>query len=454
MWLATTLAAGSNGMACTASRDETSPVGRRRGGKRQPANILDLVYPAQPTRFVPDMSRDRARMTPVELRASLGLASVGGLRMLGMFIILPVFALYAERLRGGDSHTLIGFALGAYGLTQALLQFPFGWLSDHWGRKRTIYLGLSFFALGSFIAAAADDIYLVILGRVVQGAGAVSAAVIALAADLTRDDQRTKAMAIIGMTIGATFALSLIAGPVLGRFIGVPGIFALTGVLALSAMGVVRWVVPDPAPRASVVGAPAAVRFGALLRNPDLARLDWGMFVLHAVLMALFVVVPFNLRKAGLAAERHWQIYLPVMIVSVVLMLPPMLASERRGRQKTAFLAAVGVLLAAQVILAAAQGSLPGLVLGLVAFFAAFNLLEASLPALISRLAPAGQKGAAVGIFTSLQFLGAFAGATAGGVVSQYFGSSAVFVLCGLLTLSWLLVAWPMSAPATVSVRT
>jgi predicted MFS family arabinose efflux permease len=294
----------------------------------------------------------------------------------------------------------------------------------------------------------------VILGRVVQGAGAVSAAVIALAADLTRDDQRTKAMAIIGMTIGATFALSLIAGPVLGRFIGVPGIFALTGVLALSAMGVVRWVVPEPAPRPLVAAPHGAMRFAALLRNPDLARLDWGMFVLHAVLMALFVVVPFSLREAGLAAERHWQIYLPVMIVSVVLMLPPMLASERRGRQKTAFLGAVGVLLAAQVILAAAQGSLPGLVLGLVAFFAAFNLLEASLPALVSRLAPAGQKGAAVGIFTSLQFLGAFAGATAGGMVSQYFGASAVFVLCGLLTLSWLLVAWPMSAPAAVGVRT
>jgi MFS family permease len=395
------------------------------------------------------MSPDPSRMTARELRASLGLASVGGLRMLGMFIILPVFALYAEQLRGGGSHTLIGVALGAYGLTQALLQLPFGWLSDHWGRKRTIYLGLTVFALGSFIAASAHDIYIVILGRVVQGAGAVSAAVIALAADLTRDEQRTKAMAIIGMTIGATFALSLIAGPVLSRFIGVPGIFALTGVLALGALAVVRWAVPDPvALHGPAQAAPG--RLGALLRNPDLARLDWGIFVLHAVLMALFVVVPFNLRDAGLAAERHWQIYLPVMVVSVLIMLPPMLAAERRGRQKIAFLAAVGVLLAAQLILAGAQGSLPGLVLGLVAFFAAFNLLEASLPSLISRLAPAGQKGAAVGIFTSLQFLGAFAGATAGGLVSQHLGAPAVYLLCGLLTLSWLLVAWPMSAPASM----
>ena len=398
------------------------------------------------------MSSDPSRMTAHELRASLGLAGVGGLRMLGMFIILPVFALYAQQLPGGGSHALIGFALGAYGLTQALLQFPFGWLSDHWGRKRTLYLGLILFALGSFVASIANDIYLVILGRVVQGSGAVSAAVIALAADLTRDQHRTKAMAIIGMTIGATFALSLVAGPILGRLVGVPGIFALTGVLALGALAVVRWVVPDPqsAPGRSV----QRVSVVALLRNPELLRLNVGIFVLHAVLMALFVIVPFALRESGLAPARHWQVYLPVMMASVALMLPVMLAAERQGKQKLAFLGAVGVLLVAQGILAATQDSLPGLVLGLIAFFAAFNLLEASLPAMISRAAPPGQKGAAVGIFTSLQFLGAFAGAAAGGAVSQFFGAPAVFALCGLLTLSWLLVAWPMSAPAAVGVLT
>ena len=190
---------------------------------------------------------DSHRMSAVELRASAGLAGISGLRMLGMFIILPVFALYAERLPGGDSHTLVGLALGAYGLTQALLQVPFGWLSDHWGRKQAIYLGLAVLALGSFIAAFAQDMYAVILGRIVQGAGAVSASVIALTADLTRDEQRTKAMAVIGLTIGAAFAVSMVAGPVLNRVIGVPGIFALTGVLALGAMLVLRWVVPPPA---------------------------------------------------------------------------------------------------------------------------------------------------------------------------------------------------------------
>src|ERR1700674_4009127 len=222
-------------------------------------------------------------MTAAELRASLGLAGIFGLRMLGMFIILPVFSLYAEHLPGGSDHTLIGIALGAYGLTQALLQVPFGWLSDRWGRKRTIYLGLLVFAAGSFLAATAQDIHMVILGRIIQGAGAISAAVIALTADLTRDQQRTKAMAIIGVTIGATFALSMVAGPVLGRSIGVPGIFALTGVLALSALAVVRWVIPDPA-RAVGLRVRDAAGIAGVFRNPELVRLNFGIFVLHAVL--------------------------------------------------------------------------------------------------------------------------------------------------------------------------
>jgi MFS family permease len=393
-------------------------------------------------------------MNAQELRASFGLAGLAGLRMLGMFIILPIFGLYAEQLRGGGSHTLIGFALGAYGLTQALLQIPFGRLSDRWGRKRTIYIGLMLLALGSFVAAAATDIYVMILGRVLQGAGAISSAVIALAGDLTRDEQRTKAMAIIGMTIGATFSLSLIAGPVLGGALGVPGVFAMTGALALAALAVARWVVPDPPPMLPRRTAAEEVRLLHLLRNPDLARLNWGIFVLHGMLMALFVVLPFALRDAGVPAARHWEIYLPVMIAAVALMLPPLLISERRRRQKAAFLTAICVLLGAQLLLAATLDSVLGIAASMVVFFAAFNLLEASLPSLITKLAPAGAKGAAAGMYSSAQFLGTFVGALAGGLVSQYFGTPAVFLLCGLLTLSWLLVAWPMSAPAAVGVRT
>jgi len=393
------------------------------------------------------------RMSAAELRASLGLAGIFGLRLLGMFIILPVFALYAEHLPGGHSHTLVGIALGAYGLTQALLQIPFGWLSDRWGRKPAIYLGLIVFALGSLVAAFAHDIYMVILGRIVQGAGAVSAAVLALTADLTRDQQRTKAMAIIGVTIGATFGLSMVAGPVLSHLIGVPGIFALTGALAILALAVVRWVVPDTV---AAVPRPAGERsgFAAVLAHPGLLRLNYGIFVLHAVLMALFVVVPFALRDAGLAADHHWQVYLPVMAGAVVLMLPPMIVSERRGQQKLAFLGAIGVLLAAQLLLALLGPSLGSLAVALLVFFAGFNLLEASLPSLVSKTAPAQAKGTAAGVYSSVQYLGAFAGALVGGFISQHFGRPAVFLLCGLLTLSWLLVAWPMQAPAAVSVRT
>jgi MFS family permease len=389
-------------------------------------------------------------MTAGELRASLGLASIFGLRMLGMFIILPVFALYAEQLPGGADHTLIGFALGAYGLTQALLQIPFGWLSDRWGRKRAIYAGLLIFAIGSFVAAAAQDIHMVILGRIIQGAGAISAAVIALSADLTRDEQRTKAMAIIGISVGATFALSMVASPLLNGVIGVPGLFALTGVLALAAMAVVRWVVPDGARHTSTIEDAAS--FGAVLRNLELARLNFGIFTLQGVLMALFVVVPFELRGTGLPVAKHWEVYLPVMLGSVALMVPPMIIAERRGQQKAAFLGAIVVLLVAQLGLALAHG-LVAIAGALLLFFAGFNLLEAQLPSLISRTAPPGAKGAATGIYSSTQFLGASIGAAAGGFVSKHWGAAAVFAACCAVTLMWLAAAGWMRVPQSNPTR-
>lgn len=392
---------------------------------------------------------DSSRMTGPELRASFTLAGVYGLRMLGMFVILPVFALYAEHLPGGHNHVLVGLALGGYGLTQALLQIPFGWLSDRWGRKPAIYAGLLLFALGSVTAALAPNIYVVILGRLIQGAGAISAALIALTADLTRDSQRTKAMAVVGMTIGLAFALSMVAGPLLNRAVGVPGIFALTGALALLAIAVVRWLVPDP-PASHARMEP--VRFGPILRHVDLARLNYGIFALHASLMALFVVVPFSLRDAGLPAQAHWQVYLPVMLGSIMLILP-MLAYERRGRHRQPFLGAIGALLAGEILLALA-GSPWSLAAALLVFFAGLNFLEAALPALVSRTAPPEARGTAAGVYGSVQFLGAFAGATTGGFVSQHFGPTAVFAMCGVLTFSWLLVAWPMSAPAAVGART
>ena len=385
------------------------------------------------------------RMSPSELRASIGLAAIFGLRMLGMFVILPVFAIYAEHLRGGDNLTLVGVAIGAYGLTQAILQIPFGWLSDRWGRKPVIYWGLLVFAAGSFVAATADSIYVVIFGRILQGAGAISAVVIALAADLTREQHRTKAMAMIGSMIGFTFALSLVASPWLNALIGVPGIFALTGVLSLAAIGVVHSVVPAAPPPAAATADAAG--FLPLLRDGELARLNFGIFALHAVLMALFIVVPLSLRETGLAVGLHWQVYLPVMLGSFVVMVPPVVIAERRGRIKAVFAGAIGVLLAGHLAMPWLLGSTAAIVVFLLVFFSAFNVLEAMLPSLTSKLAPPGAKGAAMGIYSSVQFLGTFVGAASGGFLFHRWGANGVFVFDVALLAIWLALAIGMTAP-------
>jgi len=395
-------------------------------------------------------------MTALELRATVGLAGIYGLRMFGMFIILPVFAVYAERLPGGHDHVLIGLALGAYGLTQALFQLPFGMASDHLGRKRVIYAGLLLFALGSFWAAMASDIAMVIVGRAIQGAGAVSAAVTALLADLTRDEHRTKAMAMIGATIGLTFAVSLVLGPALYHAVSIPGIFALTGVLALAAMLVLRYVVPDPGVSRFHSDAEAApARLLGALRNRELARLDFGIFSLHAVQMAMFVVVPFALRETGgLDATHHWQIYLPVMAASFLLMLPPVIIGERRGRLKPVFTGAITLMFVTQLVFVWGIGRFWGIVTALVMYFTAFNVLEASLPSLVSKVAPAGSKGTAIGVYNTSQSLGIFVGGAVGGLLSSRFGPSAVFVAGTFLIGLWLVVAWRMTPPPPVRTLT
>jgi len=391
------------------------------------------------------------KMSPAELRATIGLAGVYGLRMFGLFIILPVFAFYAEDLPGGDNYTLVGIALGAYGLTQAILQIPFGWLSDRIGRKPVIYLGLILFAIGSLVAAIAVDIYWVILGRVIQGAGAISAAIMALAADLTREEHRTKAMATIGMTIGTVFAISLIAAPVLNQWIGVPGIFAMTGVLAVLAMIVVKRIIPDPQISRFHSDTEASVAsFGSVLRDTQLLRLNYGIFALHATLMALWLVVPLTLRQAGMNANDHWQIYLPILILSIVLIIPPIIYAEKKAKLKSVFIAAIALLLVGQILLAATFDSIWGTAIALLIFFTAFNLLEASLPSLISKIAPVGAKGTAIGVYSSTQFLGAFVGAAAGGYLFGTHGSDALYAFCGLLLIVWLIIAITMKSPAAV----
>ena len=395
---------------------------------------------------------ESGRMSPLELRASLSLASLFALRMFGLFLILPVFAVHAPRLSGGDSQVLVGMALGIYGLTQALLQIPFGMASDRYGRKRVIVVGLLLFAAGSFVAAWATDVHVVILGRAIQGAGAISAAVTALAADLTREQHRTKAMAMIGGSIGLTFALSLVAAPALYRGIGMGGIFALTGVLSLAAIGLTFAVVPaEPGGAGDAGDAVRRIRAGALgevLHNVEQLRLNFGIFSLHLVQMAIFVVVPGALvRYGGLAVSEHWKIYLPVVLGSFVLMAPALIHAERRGRMKFLFRASIALLLAVELGLAVCFTSFPMLVALLLAFFVAFNILEATLPSLVSRVAPPESRGTALGVYNTTQSLGLFAGGALGGWLAQHFGDEAVFVFGIAVVALWLGATYGMRAP-------
>jgi MFS family permease len=391
-------------------------------------------------------------MTADERRAALGLGSVYAARMLGLFMILPIFTLYAHNL-AGYTPALAGLAIGAYGLSQALLQIPFGLLSDRLGRKRIITTGLLLFAAGSVVAATAHGILGVILGRALQGAGAIAAAVMALAADLTREDHRTKAMAIIGMSIGAAFTLSLIAGPIIGAWLGLSGVFWTTAVLALLALAILHLYVPDPvASRFHRDAEPVPAQIGSVLGDGQLLRLDAGILVLHLVMTATFVALPLALRDiGGLPADRHWEVYLGVLLASVVLMLPFVILAERRRRIKRVFLGAIVVVGVAQLGMLSADWGLAYLILAMVLYFAAFNVLEASLPSLVSKVAPAQSKGTALGVYSTAQFLGAFLGGASGGWMLQHFGTHGVFILCAGMAGLWFLFALGMRNPRYLS---
>jgi len=384
------------------------------------------------------------RMTASELRAGLGLAGVFGLRMLGLFLILPVFAVHARGLEGGNNLTLVGIALGAYGLAQAMLQIPFGMASDRWGRKPVIYTGLIVFAAGSLLAAFAGDIWTAIAGRVLQGAGAISSAVIALAADLTRERHRTKAMALIGAMIGFSFALSLVAAPLLYPWIGMGGLFGATAGLALVSMAIVRGLVPDAPRRVHAVQAGARRMLGQCLRHRQLMSLNLGIFVLHLLQMAMFVVLPPRLVEAGLALPAHWKFYLPVVLASFVLMLPFVVFADRHNRPKPVLLTMVGLLVAVEVALGQAGQGLIGLAALLAVFFVAFNVLEALLPSLVSRFAPAQARGTAIGVYNTTQTLGLFCGGLLGGAVAGRYGPHTVHGACAVLAAFWLAVALRM----------
>ena len=386
-------------------------------------------------------------MTPGERRASLSLASIFALRMLGLFLILPVFAIEAARYPGGQDAARVGFAMGIYGLTQALLQFPFGLVSDRLGRKRVIVFGLLVFAAGSFVAAWAPTLTWLAVGRGLQGAGAISAAVTALLADQTRETVRTKSMALVGASIGLMFAVSLVVAPLLVAFTGLGGLFALIGSLALAGVAVVIWWVP-PEPRQHK--NPPRGRLAEVLRLPALLRLNFGVFVLHAVQLAMWMAVPALLVQAGLSREHHWWVYLPAVLGSFLVMGITLFPLERRGYLRAVFLVAIGLTTAVQLGLWLVATSEPTVaVLGVLlwVFFCGFNVLEASQPSLASRVAPAYARGAAMGVYNTSQSFGFFVGGVTGGWLVKHLGAQGLFGACFSVMLMWLVVAWPMRAP-------
>lgn len=386
-------------------------------------------------------------MTPLERRASTSLAAIFALRMLGLFLVLPVFALEAARYPGGHDPARVGLAMGIYGLTQALLQIPFGLASDRLGRKRVIVAGLLLFALGSLVAALADSLWGLMIGRALQGAGAVSAAVTALLADQTRDEVRTKAMALVGASIGLMFALSLLLAPILVGAIGLSGLFAFTGTLALCGVAVVLWWVP-PEPRQHK-DMPRG-KLSAVLADGGLQRLNLGVFVLHAVQVAMWVAVPALLVQSGLAAPQHWWVYLPAVLASFAVMGFTLFPLERRGYLRAVFLGSIALVALVQLgLLWAAQvPSTLALALLLFLFFCGFNVLEASQPSLASRLAPPQARGAALGVYNTLQSLGFFVGGAAGGWLLKHTGTTGLFIGCAAGLVLWLLLAWPMRVPS------
>ena len=392
------------------------------------------------------------RMSGSETRAASGLALVFAFRMLGMFMVLPVLATYGMDLAGATP-ALIGLAIGAYGLTQAIFQIPFGIISDRIGRRPVIYLGLIVFALGSVLASQADSIWGVIAGRILQGAGAISAAVMALLSDLTREQHRTKAMAMIGMTIGLSFAVAMVVGPLLTRAFGLSGLFLATGGMALIGILIIMFMVPrSTGPLQHRESGVARQALLPTLKHPDLLRLDLGIFVLHAMLMSSFVALPLALvEKAGLPKEQHWWVYLTALVISFFAMIPFIIYGEKRRKMKRVLLGAVMTLMLTELFFWQFGGSLRALVIGTVVFFTAFNLLEASLPSLISKVSPAGGKGTAMGVYSTSQFLGAALGGILGGWLYQHGGLGLVFVGCALLGVFWLLAAATMREPPYVT---
>ncbi len=384
-------------------------------------------------------------LNSIEKKASISLAAVFGMRMIGLFMILPVFAVLGVELQG-YSPVWLGLAIGAYGLTQAILQIPMGLLSDKIGRKPVIIGGLIVFCAGSIVAAMSDTIYGVVFGRALQGMGAIASATLALAADLSREEQRPKVMATIGMFIGLSFAAAMVLGPLVSEYFGLAGLFYLTAILALIGMALIVFVVPDSinsAPKGDHVAAPNKIK--ALVKQPQLLRLNAGVFILHLCLTAMFVSLPPMMVETGFAVKDHWQLYLPALLLSFAIMVPFMIWAIKKNKEKAVFCAAIVLMMLSLIALWQLHNQFYLVVALVIAFFVAFNYLEATMPSTLSRIAPAGDKGTAMGVFSSCQFFGAFVGGFLGGLVESHFGGANVFLFCALLLVIWWLLALGMA---------
>lgn len=386
---------------------------------------------------------------PHERKAVSSLAALYCFRMFGLFMLLPVLAVYGSQYADHSPFTL-GLALGAYGLSQAFFQIPFGMMSDKYGRKPLILGGLIIFILGSVVAATADNVYELIIGRFLQGCGAISAAVMALLTDLTSDENRTKAMASIGASIGISFAVAMTLGPLLAAYAGVSSIFWLTALLGLIGIYILVKRVPEvaaPAPAGrDVVAAPHLIK--TTLFHSELARLNLGIFVLHFVLMATFVVLPDLLHnQVGIDKTYHGLVYFPLLVIAFVLMVPFVIVAEKRRKIKPVFLLAIVLLVLSELLLLIVGTSQLLALVALFIFFFAFNILEATQPSLVSKIAPAGTKGTATGVYATCQVLGVFGGGALGGYLLTYYSASSIYVVSSIMIGLWLLVALGMSPP-------
>ena len=390
-------------------------------------------------------------MNPSELRASLALSSIFALRMLGLFLILPIFSLHAKGLPDGDNATLVGLTMGIYGMVQAFFHIPLGLLSDRYGRRVIVAFGLSLFIIGALIAASHDDLWWIMFGRAIQGAGAISAAISAWVADLTREEVRTRAMALIGGSIAISFALSVVIATPLYHALGMPGIFWMMAILGCISL----WVALQFVPIASVpvLSAPNGVRghlnqLKKVFQNPELVRLNIGVLILHTSQVALFLVIPRLLDEVGLPIADHWLVYLSVLVASLIIMMPMMMQAERKNRLALLVKVSIGLMCCAQlyfaVVLIGQWSSILSLCVGLLIFFIGFNLLEALQPSLVSRYA-GENRGAGLGIYNTTMSIGLFLGGILGGWLYGSWGPNSIFYVDIGLLIGWLIIALGMT---------